>query len=940
MPKPQPLNDAGVTEREAEVLALVGEHLTNAEIARRLFISVRTVESHVSSLLRKLDLTDRRAVAELAASLCVPERDEVSRIAVASLPSPLTSFVGRVAERTALAEALTRHRLVTAVGPGGVGKTRLAVAVAADVTDRYADGAWYVDLVPVTDAAMVGAAVASALGFGEQPGRSPTDTVIAKLATAEALVVLDNCEHVRDGVAALAERLLSAGSRTTVLATSRARLLVPFEFVFSVPGLSLDDDTGEGDSDAVVLFVERAAMAGGSSPAAADRRRIAAICGELGGVALAIELAAARLATLGLDGLEAGLANQLGLLAGGSRLDDRHRSVRSALDWSFGLLIQKDQVVLQRVAVFAAPFTSVAAATVAGYAPLSPDEVAGALGRLSDHSLLVVMADAGGTRYRMLETIREYGTERMTQAGDDRQVLGRHLDWCLATAARLRSDVETGAAFDEAADDLRAGLGWATGEPHRRADAHELAVDLAQLTFARGMPSEAERRYEEAATLAADKIEACQDLHYAATIAWGRLAGNEAIALYRAAAAAARDAGDPRRAAVELASAAELINRALGTMSELPPPSEKDALLAEARALAGGDARVEAALLTITALGEALDPASAELAERAVELARRLGDARLESAALDQLTSVQIARGELDSAAATVRRRIELLTPRRQDVEMAWEYSDVFHMAPLVYVAAGNLDAARRYAQQRADLPFFREADHLAVPWLLTTAALAGDFDQAVKQAERFRRGWVEAGRPTIGGMGFAPAAAAMVYGIRGDDDARREWLSIRTEMRQVVAALLGDKTGYVQVFDALVALHRGELDRALTLLADPPQAFKHWHNGAWRQWYAALWAETAVLAELADRHSRLEQARFITARNAVASSIVDRAEALATGDADKLMAAAAALDAAGCWYQHARTLVFAGGDALTEGEAILAAIGAAPSDPRVPPTT
>jgi DNA-binding CsgD family transcriptional regulator len=177
------LNDAGVSEREAEVLALVGEHLRNAQIAGRLFISVRTVESHVSSLLRKLNVTDRRGLAGVAAALTAEGRD-TARITSASLPLPLSSFVGRAAERAALADVLARHRLVTAIGPGGVGKTRLAVAVAADVADGYVDGAWYVDLVPVTDPGMVGAAVASALGFSEQPGRSPTDTMAAKLAGA------------------------------------------------------------------------------------------------------------------------------------------------------------------------------------------------------------------------------------------------------------------------------------------------------------------------------------------------------------------------------------------------------------------------------------------------------------------------------------------------------------------------------------------------------------------------------------------------------------------------------------------------------------------------------------------------------------------------------------------------------------------------------------
>ena len=237
-----------------------------------------------------------------------------------------------------------------------MGKTRLAVAVAADVTGRYADGAWYVDLVPVTDTAMVGAAVASTFGFGEQLGRSPTDTVIAKLAGAEALVVLDNCEHLVDGVPTFVERMLSACPKTTVLATSRARLQVPYEWCSRCRVCH---------STTTVARATRLRCSSSGPPWPAGRRRTPTTdagsrrsASELDGIALAIELAAARLATFGLDGLEAGLADRLGLLAGGPRLDDRHRSVRSALDWSFGLLDEKDQVVLRRASVFAAPFTS------------------------------------------------------------------------------------------------------------------------------------------------------------------------------------------------------------------------------------------------------------------------------------------------------------------------------------------------------------------------------------------------------------------------------------------------------------------------------------------------------------------------------------------------------------------------------------------------------
>jgi DNA-binding CsgD family transcriptional regulator len=280
--------EVGISAREAEVLAALGEHLTNAEIGARRFISIRTVESHVSSLLRKLQVEDRRALAAAVANLS----GAAGARTAAALPSSLTPFVGRVAERAALTEALREHRLVTAVGPGGVGKTRLALSVAADASDRFADGVWYVDLVPVTDPAMIAPAIADALGLGERQGRSATENVVAWLADRESLLVLDNCEHLLDGVVVLLERLLAGSPRLSVLATSRARLLVPFEWVFPVPGLSVQADDG-GPGDAVELFLGRAA-AGGSPLTPEDTLRIAAVCRGLDGMALAIELAAAR----------------------------------------------------------------------------------------------------------------------------------------------------------------------------------------------------------------------------------------------------------------------------------------------------------------------------------------------------------------------------------------------------------------------------------------------------------------------------------------------------------------------------------------------------------------------------------------------------------------------------------------------------------------------
>ncbi|HWM95455.1 MAG TPA: LuxR C-terminal-related transcriptional regulator, partial [Streptosporangiaceae bacterium] len=600
----------GVSAREAEVLSALGEHLTNAEIAARLFISVRTVESHVSSLLRKLQVNDRRALAAAAATLRPAE--PASPAAALPLPSPLTAFVGRAAERAALAAALGTHRLVTAVGPGGVGKTRLALSVVTEVAGRYADGAWYTDLVPVTDPAMIAPAIAAALGLGERQGRSSEETVLGWLAPRETLLVLDNCEHLLDGLPVLLERLLAGSPRLSALLTSRARLLVPFEWVFPVPGLSIAAGDG-GPGDAVELFGVRAAAAG-SAPTAADAGRVAAICRSLDGMALAIELTAARVPSLGLDGIEAGLADRMNLLTGGRRADDRHRSLQSALDWSYALLDEADRAVLRRISVFASPFTAAAAQAVcAGWPPAAGDAVPAALARLAEQSLLVAMADPAGTRYRALETIRQYGAGQLAADGEADQASARHLDWCLDAAAALapppRDDPAWRSAFDQLADELRAALGWAAARSERRPEAYRLAIALAELSFARGFPGESQRRYEQAAGLAPDPGPAATALRCAAGAAKSRHFGSDALRLLQEAADAAIRAGEAATAAADLAEAAELIGRAVGLMATAPPEGLMRELIARGQGLAGGDVTAQSRLLVAEAYtGDDLDP--------------------------------------------------------------------------------------------------------------------------------------------------------------------------------------------------------------------------------------------------------------------------------------------------------------------------------------------
>jgi hypothetical protein len=605
------------------------------------------------------------------------------------------------------------------------------------------------------------------------------------------------------------------------------------------------------------------------------------------------------------------------------------------LDWSYALLDAPAQAVLRRVAAFAGPFRTDGVAAVAGWPPVARRDVGALLAALADHSLLVPTTSGDGTRYRALETVRQYGAELLDDAGELAESHGRHLQWAMEEGHALLAapDFDTSewrAAFDQLADELRAAVRRAD-RPGHRATAHDVATVLAALCYRRGMPGEAQWRYEQAAGFAPTDHLAAAALHRAAGAAEAQLAGDDALRLHRAAADAALRAGEPGQAARDLAQMAELINRAAGVITRPPDAERVEALLAEARSHADGDEVAQARIAVAEAFAATqTDPAVPELTERAMELAARCGDPMTESAGLDPLTTVQLSRGEGRAALASALRRIELLAPVPVGADMGFELSDAHVMAVESAIAAGDLRVARRLAERITRLPLHREVGHVAVARLVTVSFLEGDWEGTLAAGARFSEGWERAGRPRLSTLRRSAHALATLHGLRGETAERESWLDVYDVL--VPLGRPRHDQHPAAVFDALLLLHQDRPDQALDRLAAPPHELSHWFQAIWRPWYAVLWAEAAVLARRPEAAERVASVRSLTADNPVACALVDRAAALLADDRDGVLAAAAALDAAGCRYQWARSLVLAGGADRARGRSALLAVGVAVS--------
>jgi len=402
-----------------------------------------------------------------------------------NLPLELSSFVGREKELAEVKRLLENTRLLTLTGSGGCGKTRLAVVVAGELVEGFEDGAWLVELASLADPSLMPRAVASALGVREQPGRSPAETLSDHLRTRKVLLVLDNCEHLVEVCARFAEALLRSCPELRILVTSREALGITGEVVWPVPPLSLPDlrHLPAVESlpryESARLFVERTAAVKPTFALTEENApAVARVCYRLDGIPLALELAAARTKVLSVEQIADRLDDCFRLLsAGGRTAMPHHRTLRATMDWSHELLSREERAVFRRLAVFAGGFSLEAAESICAGEELERDEVLELLSHLVDKSLVTAREEDGKARYRLLETVQQYGREKLSESGEAGQVWERHAGYYLALAEEAEPELkrERQVAWlkrlEWEHDNLRAAMAWSLwrGEPEETA---------------------------------------------------------------------------------------------------------------------------------------------------------------------------------------------------------------------------------------------------------------------------------------------------------------------------------------------------------------------------------------------------------------------------------------------------------------------------------------
>jgi predicted ATPase/DNA-binding winged helix-turn-helix (wHTH) protein len=546
-----------------------------------------------------------------------------------NLPDPRTRFIGREAALADLARLLPSTRLLTLTGIGGCGKTRLALQLARQQTEAFADGVWFVDLAPLQEAGRAASACAAVLGL-EDDGTAPlVQRLVEHLALRRMLLVLDNCEHVLEAAAPLVEALLAGALGVTLLATSREGLRVAGEQIYPVRSLSLpamDDLVSVLAAESVRVFVDRVRLVRPDFEVnASDAAPLAEICRRLDGIALAIELAAARVTTLPIAEIARRLDDRFRLLTGGHRSLPRHQTLLSTMQWSHEQLTAAEQRMLRQMSVFAGGWTLRAAADVAALG--DEYEALTLLTALHDKSLVVVdpVAPGGEPRYRMLETVRQYALERLDECGEADVARGRHVAHFIAMAEEAERHVRGPdqdlwmGRYKQEHENLVAALTWCCAAPLDP----QCGLRLAAATGYYWVWNSVELGWRlTMAVLEQDRTGAITParegaLRYMAKMSEFRGRYDETLDFAQQSLAAARQLGEPGR----LVWALDIYGLAMVCVNRLEP-----ALKAK---------------------------------EEALDLARRLGDGAAISAMLNNLAAVKSSAGDVEAAERYFRESLE-----------------------------------------------------------------------------------------------------------------------------------------------------------------------------------------------------------------------------------------------------------------------------------------
>lgn len=650
-----------------------------------------------------------------------------------NLPLQVTSFVGRDHDVAEIQDLLQKTRLLTLVGTGGVGKTRLALQASADLLDRYPDGVWYVEFAPLIDESLIPNTVASIFGVTEQPERTLTQSVVSALRNKTALLLFDNCEHVVAGAAAMADALIRGCPKVQLIATSREGLGIAGEIVHRVGSLS--------PQDALALFVARANAANTRfALTEANAPIVSEICKRLDGIALALELAATRLKALSVEQLAAKLDERFRLLTGGSRTAlPRQQTMRALIDWSYDLLSDRERTVFRRVAVFAGGWTLEAASEVCSDEAIESWDILDMLGALVDKSMVVAELGDTDQRYRLLESTRQYAAEKLEESGERDYIRQRHADYVFLMMERAESGLQTmplgvwAVPLAAEIDNIRLAFDWFLEERRDVEKGARLAAFCQELFTETSRPAEMWRwselalnalgpqgRPELRAPLLRGMAEASGALGKGLT---QRLhLGREALELYRS----SSDTTGTARSLLAVGS--QLVF--FGHHDEGRPLIEEGLELARG----SGNRRIIAQGLALGAYSSRPVEERRALLNEAISLYRGAGDERSAARALTWLAEQQFQEGDAAGALENVRQAIAI--ERRRRFRSGLIVSLMNSASYLLWL--GDPDAAAQAA--RESIALCEEIqDHLDIPiciqHLAFVAARRGDYATAARLA-------------------------------------------------------------------------------------------------------------------------------------------------------------------------------------------------------------